>query len=56
MIGLTPKLISVFASVLDEPAEQLDAETRNKVIAVVKFIHGKNASLIQGSEVLMKCI
>ncbi|KAH8684674.1 armadillo-type protein [Tricladium varicosporioides] len=56
IIELTPKLIPVFASVLDEPSEQLDVETRDKVITIVKFIYGKNASLIQGSEVLMKCV
>ncbi|KAF4630480.1 hypothetical protein G7Y89_g7655 [Cudoniella acicularis] len=56
IIGLTPKLIPVFASVLDDPVEQLDLETRNRIIAVVKFIHGKNPSLIQGSQILMNCV
>lgn len=56
IMSLTPKLLPVFAAVLDEPTEQLDPETRNRIVAVVKFIHGKDASLIQGNEVLMKCI
>ena len=56
IIGLTPKLVEIFASVLDEPAEQLDLPTRAKLIGVVKFIHDKNASLVSGSPVLMSCI
>jgi len=56
IIGLTPKLVEVFAAVLDEPAEQLDLPTRAKIISIVKFIHGKNASLVSGSPVLMNSI
>ncbi|TVY85321.1 putative importin subunit beta-4 [Lachnellula suecica] len=56
VIGLTPKLIEVFASVLDDPVEQLDLPTRAKLVSTVKFIHGKNASLVSGNTVLMACI
>ena len=35
IIGLTQQLIPVFASVLGEPAEQLDDETRAKVVNTV---------------------
>ncbi|KAG9234716.1 armadillo-type protein [Amylocarpus encephaloides] len=56
IIGLTPKLVPVFASVLDEPSEQLDPETRSRIVAVIKFIHGKSASLIQDNKVLRGCL
>jgi hypothetical protein len=56
ILGLTPKLIPVFSTVLSEPLEQLDLDTRHKVIQTVKFIHSKNPSLITGNEVLMGCL
>lgn len=56
IIQLTPELIPVFTAVLDEPKEQLDDDTRAKIVATVKFIATKNQSLIQGNEVLMNCI
>lgn len=56
IIELTPKLIPVFASVLSEPAEQLDDPTREKVIAIVKFIGEKNPSLVRGNEKLMAAL
>lgn len=56
IIELTPKLIPVFASVLSEPAEQLDDPTRQKVIATVKFIGEKNRSLVEGNEKLMAAL
>ena len=46
----------VLASVLGEPAEQLDAETRAKVIDTIKFIASKNPSLINGNETLVNAI
>jgi hypothetical protein len=42
--------------VLGEPAEQLDDETRQKVIATVKFIASKNSALVNGNEVLMNAL
>jgi len=56
VIGLTQQLIPVFSAVLGEPAEQLDAETRTKVIDTVKFIASKNQSLVSGDETLMKAL
>jgi hypothetical protein len=56
IMGLTPQLIPIFASVLGEPAEQLEPETRSRIVAVVKFIHGKDASLIQGNQVLSQFV
>ena len=56
IIGLTPKLIPIFASVLDDPMEQLQIDTRAKIVATVKFIHEKNPSLISGNETLMNCV
>ena len=56
ILGLAPKLLPVFESVLGEPAEQLDIETRHKLTETVKFIHSKNPALISGSETLMRCV
>ncbi|CZS97445.1 related to protein carrier KAP123 [Rhynchosporium agropyri] len=56
VISLTPKLVPVFEAVLGEPAEQLEDETRAKVIATVKFIAEKNASLIQGHPALLAAV
>ena len=56
ILGLTPKLIPVFSTILGEPLEQLDPETRHKLIQTVKFIHSKNPTLINGNEVLMGCV
>jgi hypothetical protein len=56
IIGLTQQLIPVFATVLSEPKEQLDDETRQKVIATVKFIASKNAALVNGNEALMNAL
>lgn len=56
MIELTPKLIPVFASVLSDPVEQLDSESRAKIISTVKFIAEKNPALINGNETLMNCV
>jgi hypothetical protein len=56
IIGLTPKLLPVFNSVLGDPLEQLDLETRQKLIQTVKFIQSKNASLLNGHEVLQSCV
>jgi hypothetical protein len=53
IIELTQQLIPIFATVLSDPAEQLDDETRHKVIATVKFIASKNRALVDGHEVLL---
>lgn len=46
----------MFATVLSEPKEQLEDETRQKVIATVKFIASKNAALVNGNEALMNAL
>ncbi|KAH8601139.1 armadillo-type protein [Bisporella sp. PMI_857] len=56
VIGLTQQLVPVFASVLGEPVEQLDVDTRAKLVETVKFIASKNASLISGNETLVNAI
>ena len=50
--ALTPKLMSVFASVLAPPQEQLDDETREKVRETVKYLAKQSPSLVEGNEVL----
>lgn len=55
--SLTPELIPVFNKVLaPEPADQLEPETRAKVIEVVKYIASQQASLIEGHEFLMQAV
>lgn len=56
VISLTPQLLPVFAAVLSEPTEQLEDETRAKVIATVKFIAEKNPSAVQSNPALMKAL
>jgi len=56
VIGLTQQLLPVFATVLGDPAEQLEDETRQKVIATVKFIASKNAALVNRNEVLVNVL
>jgi hypothetical protein len=56
IISLTQQLIPVFAAVLSEPAEQLEDDTRTKVINTVKFIASKNPSLINGNETLTNAV
>ena len=46
----------VFASVLGEPVEQIDLETRHKMVQTVKYIYGKNPALINGDEMLIACV
>lgn len=56
VFSLTPQLIPVFASILGEPSEQLDDETRAAVVQTVKFIHSKQASVVQGHETLVAAV
>jgi len=56
VISLTPQLIPIFAAVLGEPAEQLEDETRAKVIATVKFIAEKNPSIVQSNPALVAAL
>lgn len=51
--GLTPQLVPVFAQVLGEPKEQLDAETREKVIETVKYLAKQQPALMQGQDALL---
>jgi hypothetical protein len=53
IIGLTPKLIPVFVHVLGDPDDQLNDETREKVIETVKFVAGKQPGLAKDNESLI---
>ncbi|KAL3422058.1 karyopherin-like protein [Phlyctema vagabunda] len=53
VMQLLPKLIPIFASVMGEPAEQLDMETRKKMIHIVKLIAQKQPDMIKGHEQLV---
>jgi hypothetical protein len=49
-------LVSILTRVLSPPEDQLDDETKAKVIEMVKFIGEQHPSLVQGNEVLMKVV
>ena len=53
---LTPQIIPVLAKVLGPPEEQLDDEIRESLVELVKYIHGKQAGLIEGHENLAAAI
>jgi hypothetical protein len=50
---LTGELLGVFAQVLAPPEEQLETETRQKVVELVRYLAKDHAAQMQGSEVLM---
>lgn len=52
---LTPKLVAIFAQVLADE-EQLEAETRAKVIETVKYLAKQNPAMVQNYEVLVKAV
>ncbi|RDW75125.1 hypothetical protein BP6252_06267 [Coleophoma cylindrospora] len=52
VMSLLPKLMPIFASVLGEPAEQLDLETRTKMVEMVKAIASKHPELVKPHELL----
>ncbi|KAI9818800.1 MAG: hypothetical protein M1827_007620 [Pycnora praestabilis] len=54
--GLTPRLIPAFARVLGPPNEQLNDESREQLVELVKYLHKQQPALIQGHEVLMAAI
>jgi len=56
ILNLTEQLIPVFASVLGEPKEQLEDSIRAKVIDIIKFIHSKNANLVESNETLVAAL
>ncbi|KAL8925309.1 MAG: hypothetical protein Q9208_003599 [Pyrenodesmia sp. 3 TL-2023] len=46
ILGLTPQLLPVLEKVLGEPENQLNDETREQVVQMVKFIHGKEPQMV----------
>ncbi len=50
---LTSKLIPVFAHVLGEPKEQLEDDTRAKLVEAVKYLGKQNPAAFQGFEGLL---
>ncbi|KAL8982681.1 MAG: hypothetical protein Q9205_002886 [Flavoplaca limonia] len=56
ILGLTPKLLPVLEHVLGPPEEQLDDETREQVVQLVKFLHGKQAQLVKKYPGLMAAV
>lgn len=49
---LTPKLVPIFAHVLGEPREQLEDDTRAKLVEAVKYLGQQQPGLFQGYESL----
>ncbi len=54
--SLTPKIVSVLAQVMDPPADQLKDSTREQLLQLLRFIHGKQPGLIQKYENLRTMI
>ncbi|KAI4196451.1 MAG: hypothetical protein LQ350_006546 [Teloschistes chrysophthalmus] len=46
ILGLTPQLLPALEKVLGPPEEQLDGETRGKVVELVRFVHSKQPQLV----------
>lgn len=46
ILGLTPQLLPILEKVLGEPENQLNDETREQVVEMVKFIHGKQPQMV----------
>lgn len=51
--GLTGKLVPVFAQVLGEPKEQLEDETREKLVETVKYLAKQQPQLFQQHQELL---
>ncbi|KAL8690882.1 MAG: hypothetical protein Q9218_003775 [Villophora microphyllina] len=47
ILGLTPQLLPILEKVLGPPEEQLDEETKVKVVEMVKFVHSKQPQIVQ---------
>ncbi|KAL8677173.1 MAG: hypothetical protein Q9186_006376 [Xanthomendoza sp. 1 TL-2023] len=56
ILGLTPKLLPILEQVLGSPEEQLDEETREQVVQLVKFVHSKQAQLVRKYSGLMSVV
>jgi len=56
IFSLTPKILPIFTAILSDPAEQLDVDTRHRVVSTVKFIAERSPDLIHGNEVLSNSI
>lgn len=46
ILGLTPRLLPILEQVLGEPQEQLNEKTREQVVEMVRFIHGKQPQMV----------
>ncbi|KAL8650442.1 MAG: hypothetical protein Q9210_003821 [Variospora velana] len=47
ILGLTPQLLPILEQVLGEPEEQLNEKTREQVLEMVRFIHGKQPLMVR---------
>lgn len=47
ILGLTPQLLPILEQVLGEPEEQLNEKTREQVLEMVRFIHGKQPVMVR---------
>ncbi len=46
ILGLTPQLLPILEKVLGPPENQLNDETREQVLEMVKFVHGKQPRMV----------
>ncbi|KAI4129907.1 MAG: hypothetical protein LQ338_001992 [Usnochroma carphineum] len=47
ILGLTPQLLPILEKVLGPPEEQLTEMTREQVVEMVKFVHGKRPGMVE---------
>ncbi|KAI4182894.1 MAG: hypothetical protein L6R41_005718 [Letrouitia leprolyta] len=56
ILSLTPQLLPIVEKVLGPPTTQLDDETREQVVEMVKFIHSKQPQMVQKYAGLMSVL
>ena len=56
ILQLTSKILPVLAHVLDPPADQVTDTTREQLVQLVKFLHGRQPTLIRSHESLWSLV
>ncbi|TAQ90284.1 hypothetical protein B7494_g1370 [Chlorociboria aeruginascens] len=56
LLSHTPQLVQLFAQVLSEPKDQLEDETRAKIIHTVKTVATSHPDLVKGNPILISAL
>jgi len=56
MRGLTPQLVPVLAHVLGEPEDQVSDGMKEKLVELVKYLHSKQSSIVEGHPTLQALV